>query len=122
MSEELKPCPFCGGEARMNVAFASGGDHSVGVYVVCLECRSWSGTKWGDGAQEKAAEAWNRRANDCDRDELLALADEIDADAENIAGYLDSCEGNFSKSDADEYYKFARWVNRIREACGEVGR
>lgn len=58
----------------------------------------------------------------CDRDALLALADEIDANAENIAGYLDSCEGNFSKSDADEYYKLARWVNRIREACGEVGR
>lgn len=78
MSEELKPCPFCGGEARMHVAFASGGDHSVGVYVECLECRSWSGTKWGDGAQEKAAEAWNRRANDCDREELLALADELE--------------------------------------------
>lgn len=55
------------------------------------------------------------------REELLALADEIDADAENIAGYLDSCEGNFSKSDADEYYKFARWANRIREAVERDG-
>ena len=62
MSEELKPCPFCGGKARMHVAFASGGDHSVGVYVECPECRSQSGTKWDDGAQEKAAEGWNRRA------------------------------------------------------------
>lgn len=77
--EELKPCPFCGGEARMHVAFASGGDHSVGVYVECLECRSCSGTKWGDGAQEKAADAWNRRANDCDREYLLALADELES-------------------------------------------
>lgn len=55
------------------------------------------------------------------REELLALADEIDADAENIAGYLDSCEGNFSKSDVDEYYKFAGWVNRIREAVERDG-
>jgi len=52
----------------MHVAFASGGDHSVGVYVECLECRSWSGTKWGDGAQEKAADAWNRRAERTCRD------------------------------------------------------
>lgn len=55
------------------------------------------------------------------REELLALADEIDADAESIAGYLDSCEGNFSKSDADEYYKFAGWANRIREAVERDG-
>lgn len=55
------------------------------------------------------------------REELLALADEIDANAESIAGYMDSCEGNFSKSDADEYYKFARWANRIREAVERDG-
>lgn len=54
----------------------------------------------------------------CDRDALLKVADEIDADAANIAGYLDSCDGSFGKSDADEYYKFAGWADRIREALG----
>lgn len=84
MSEELKPCPFCGGKARMHVAFASGGDHSVGVYVECLECRSCSETKWGDGAQEKAADAWNRRA------ERTCLAKPYEVDGET--GFYDCIE------------------------------
>lgn len=77
---------------------------------------------FGDVERHRESELFARLADliepSCDRDELLALADEIDADAENIAGYLDSCEGRFSKSDADEYYKFAGWVDRIREALG----
>lgn len=85
---ELKPCPFCGGEIQAL------------------------------GTEKEAAEAWNRRANECDRDELLEVADEIEADAEHIAEYLDSCEGNFTKDDAGEYYKLAGWHDRIRKALG----
>lgn len=62
MSEELKPCPFCGGEAKMHAAFAHGVASRVGVYVECGSCGAWSKTQWGDGAQGKAADAWNRRA------------------------------------------------------------
>lgn len=85
---ELKPCPFCGGEIQAL------------------------------GTEKEAAEAWNRRANECDRDELLEVADEIEADAEHISEYLDSCEGNFTKDDAGEYYKLAGWHDRIRKALG----
>lgn len=60
--EELKPCPFCGGEAKMHAAFAHGVASRVGAYVECGSCGAWSKTHWGDGAQEKTAEAWNRRA------------------------------------------------------------
>lgn len=62
MSELLNPCPFCGGEAKMHAAFAHGAASRVGAYVECVSCGAWSKTHWGDGAQEKTAEAWNRRA------------------------------------------------------------
>ena len=49
---ELKPCPFCGGEASMYIAYDDG------YYVCCDEC--------GCGlpvynTEEEAIEAWNRR-------------------------------------------------------------
>lgn len=54
---ELKPCPFCGGEAKLDRA-----THSSLVY--CKECRA--STKLIDfspeyASDEKAIEAWNRR-------------------------------------------------------------
>lgn len=63
---ELKPCPFCGGEA----AFYTGADNCVPrhatAFVYCKECRSatrlFTDVK-NDGAFITAAgEAWNRRA------------------------------------------------------------
>lgn len=55
MSEELKPCPFCGGEAVM-----CGFQDEMMHFVKCRDCGACS-----DGAQlsaETAAAAWNRRA------------------------------------------------------------
>ena len=55
---ELKPCPFCGGKAKL---LSRGGLH----YVVCWEkaCRITPRTTWHN-TKEKAIEAWNRRAED----------------------------------------------------------
>ena len=52
---DLKPCPFCGGEAVM-----CGYQDEMLYYVKCRDCGACS-----DGAQlsaETAAAAWNRRA------------------------------------------------------------
>lgn len=54
MSEELKPCPFCGGEEIYGKSEASGR-----VRAVCFDCLASTG--WLAGADEAAA-AWNRRA------------------------------------------------------------
>ena len=56
---ELKPCPFCGGEARLFV--------NDGVRVLCTKCRASSeilvdSEYYKTSAVEKVIEAWNRRA------------------------------------------------------------
>lgn len=64
MSEELKPCPFCGGKAVIHV-----GD---GVRVICTVCESKTRTlidglskgRPTGGSVGKVIELWNRRAND----------------------------------------------------------
>ena len=57
---DLKPCPFCGGEARLFV--------NDGVRVICSQC--YAGTtiqtdmiEYNSNAVEMVIEAWNRRAD-----------------------------------------------------------
>ena len=55
---ELKPCPFCGGEARLFV--------DDGVRVLCNKCHASSeilvdSEYYKTSAVEKVIEAWNRR-------------------------------------------------------------
>lgn len=66
---ELKPCPFCGGIAQLSHT-SCGGIYDT-TYVLCVGCGCK--TKLFEisvtyAADDKAAEAWNRRANDgnCD--------------------------------------------------------
>lgn len=130
---ELKLCPFCDYKPKIVQC-----DDEGNIRGEEYESNPWSGLGYRvvhesddcpistgeDGynliydSQEEAESHWNRRANECYRDELLKVADEIEADAEHIAEYLDSCEGNFTKDDADEYYKLAGWHVRIRKALG----
>ena len=61
-SDNLKPCPFCGGEAKAEEALRSFTVElwETYVYVVCKKCGATV-----EGADEaEATEAWNRRAND----------------------------------------------------------
>jgi Lar family restriction alleviation protein len=53
MSEELKPCPFCGSS---KISFSS---HQIGIAVGCDSCGAVSEIQ---GSKEQCAEAWNRRA------------------------------------------------------------
>lgn len=48
---ELKPCPFCGGEAKRNDDKQNWGD------IFCTNC----GCHILEGDTEKAIEAWNTR-------------------------------------------------------------
>ncbi len=64
MNEELKPCPFCGGEAI--VSFDPDGTKDTkgrkwAYTVLCNNCCATSGLCWSN---DMAMAAWNRRAND----------------------------------------------------------
>ena len=99
MTEELKPCPFCGASAEMNK-----GTYDFKPYWVCCENGHGLG-KRGDSPEE-AAEAWNRRAVDVDA--LKGIAEEL----ENTYYVVDSdaAQGHF---DYGEEY-----AERIRKAVG----
>lgn len=64
MEFNLKPCPFCGGEAKLYV--------SDGVSVKCPKCRAqsrietdyYNGFEIRSGATNRVIDAWNRRVTD----------------------------------------------------------
>lgn len=65
MSEELKPCPFCGGEATV-----TDGEDCDGVQVFFVGCRTktcicdaWDSARYFYSEAE-AIKMWNRRADD----------------------------------------------------------
>lgn len=72
MQIELKPCPFCGCDARVYYKIDIGiptGDNGHKVSVRCentLRCgakiEKWAAKK--EWARNSAVEAWNRRADD----------------------------------------------------------
>ena len=54
MTDKLKPCPFCGGEARRYYG------HMDCYGITCKKC---SAKIYGYANKASAARAWNRRAN-----------------------------------------------------------
>ncbi len=66
----LKPCPFCGHEASIESPIGRLYSPAVRYSVVCNGCDLYFGYDIDYGGEfateEKAAEAWNRRAKDAD--------------------------------------------------------
>lgn len=56
---ELKPCPFCGGEAKL-YSIGTGSPHYGNYHqVVCQGCLTSSGAYWS--GEQSAIDAWNTR-------------------------------------------------------------
>jgi hypothetical protein len=77
MSEELKPCPWCNGEAYAFPVLDRNGEHD-GFSVLCFGCDASIETY---ASKEKAIFAWNTRpiedALRAERDAALAEAEEL---------------------------------------------
>lgn len=71
MPDNLKPCPFCGGEAHMQERGTEEGERMV-FCCACASCgASVEGLEWverdglpGFETEAQAIEAWNRRPAD----------------------------------------------------------
>jgi Lar family restriction alleviation protein len=61
---ELKPCPFCGGEAELSLGKT--GDGKDWHYLECSECEAMGPrvqyAEHNIAIKDALAEAWNRRA------------------------------------------------------------
>lgn len=57
---ELKPCPFCGSEARIVTNYVGS------VYIRCTNIYKCGVRQEGWDMEEDAIEAWNRRAGEAD--------------------------------------------------------
>lgn len=80
MSEELKPCPFCGEKAMFTTILNKSSHQAVGVTfkIKCTKCKTQfpksyeceiymdqdGGIRTGKDEREKAVADWNRRSND----------------------------------------------------------
>lgn len=73
-NEELKPCPFCGGEAEIVEDSLFGEDYYAG------RCRSCAATSIFEFTKEEAVAAWNRRYTPEQKDfkPLILPADALD--------------------------------------------
>ena len=74
MSEPLKPCPFCGGEAKL---YKLPKEHPYVYRVACLgDCKTAYGISFSYSEKYTAIKQWNRRALDADRAALRGLVRE----------------------------------------------
>lgn len=71
MNNDLKPCPFCGGEAGIIHDRTIDGNVSFGsTRIVCKNCKCQTQEYANDGyygerySDSDVASIWNRRAND----------------------------------------------------------
>lgn len=66
--EELKPCPFCGGKAKLHATTTRTYPNHCKHYCYCEKCyatgQSFSDFEDDGSSVFKAVEAWNRRVSD----------------------------------------------------------
>lgn len=59
MRSELKPCPFCGGKAKLYSVGTGNPQHGHYHQIVCQDCLAATGAHWS--GEQFAIDAWNTR-------------------------------------------------------------
>lgn len=70
MGCELKPCPFCGGEASVSTGYQNTTPPTALRYVECIECAAASDML---DTEEEAIAMWNRRHEPLTKIEPLSI-------------------------------------------------
>ena len=72
---ELKPCPFCGGEAKLMIFYNKPANApELKRWSIVHECEAIESTIFSNESEAEAIEAWNRRAEP-ERDFLREVYD-----------------------------------------------
>lgn len=64
---ELKPCPFCGGEAKASFTTTDPNNEFAFGWIGCQECRCFINYRNNKRGLNEATAAWNRRTDDGDK-------------------------------------------------------
>ena len=64
MPIELKPCPFCGGEAKTSWGTVDPDNEFYFGWIGCQKCRCFINYINNNRGLKEATEAWNRRVDD----------------------------------------------------------
>lgn len=115
--QELKSCPFCGGEAEIQTSkrWPDGVEAAVDGYtVVCqnLDCIFGGNDEWWADTEAEAIEAWNTRHEDtCRMEPLNAFYTDLNGLNQTEWGVCSNC-GTASPIDATYCCECGRKVER----------
>jgi hypothetical protein len=77
MSDELKPCPFCGGDATEGLVFVTEVPNGDMGWVGCVPCGVFVNYKHGESGRRAAMRRWNSYAEYTCRMNHVLLYDEM---------------------------------------------
>lgn len=97
---ELKPCPFCGGEATLTK-----NEKSSIFYVFCKECLRYG---VGDEISKKAVEYWNARP----------IEDALRAKNKRLREVLERISDEFEKDEISSF-QINRWIYEVLKGTEE---
>lgn len=108
MSEQLKPCPFCGGEARLDQRTTQSlwnSSDAVFSHVACDECDISGQDFCDDPNGEEASEWWNRRAQPAEAEggiDLKPILEDVEREYE-MGGLSDGLYADYASDVAKRY-------------------
>lgn len=108
--DKLKPCPFCGGEARV---FEEWGLTTTRSYVRCMKCFCNTGTY---NSRKLVVEKWNRRASQ----EMAAILSPIPIANVKGLGFPIPCSGVEEHSNGPDVGAKATWVFRVLDVPAQT--
>lgn len=108
--QELKYCPFCGGEARV---FEELGLTTTRFYVRCMKCFCNTGTY---NSRKLVVEKWNRRTSQ----EVAAILRSIPIANVQGLGFPIPCSGVEEQPIAQDVGAKAAWVFRVLDVPTQI--